>query len=217
LSRESSKVVGAGAPIPPPRAKIRDAGTLIATRGLCCRYGRIEALRGVDITRAPAAARVRLGVAQSPEGRQVFAPMSVEDNLQLGGYVRPALEARKTLDEIYALFLLLRERRKQLVGALSGGTAADAGAGPRLDEQTPPDAARRALDGSRPADRRRNPPYRRRAHGERRDDPDGGAERPRRPRGRRPRLCAGDGARGLAGAGRELLDNDEVRRAYLGL
>lgn len=76
---------------------------------------------GQEITRLRAAARVRLGIAQVPEGRQVWAPMSVEDNLLLGGWTRPRAEIRMRLSEIYDLFPRLAERRKQPAGTLSGG------------------------------------------------------------------------------------------------
>jgi branched-chain amino acid transport system ATP-binding protein len=61
-----------------------------------------------------------------PEGRQVFKPLSVEDNLELGAYLhyRTAAgraEVKKTGDMVYALFPILWERRKQLAGTLSGG------------------------------------------------------------------------------------------------
>jgi len=76
---------------------------------------------GEDITRARPDARVRAGIAQSPEGRQVFAPMSIEDNLTLGAYTRPVRESRESLAEVYDLFPILRERRSQPAGTLSGG------------------------------------------------------------------------------------------------
>ncbi len=76
---------------------------------------------GQDITSIRPAARVRAGIAQAPEGRQAFAPMSVEDNLRLGGYTRPAREAAGSLAEIYDLFPILREKRRQRAGTLSGG------------------------------------------------------------------------------------------------
>ena len=69
---------------------------------------------------------VRLGIAQVPEGRQVFKPLSVEDNLELGAYLRyrqrePKAEIQKDKQEIFALFPRLEERRRQLAGTLSGG------------------------------------------------------------------------------------------------
>ncbi len=76
---------------------------------------------GEDITRGSPARRVRLGIAQVPEGRHVFGPLSVEDNLALGGYTRPRREAAKTLQEVYERFPALAERRRQPAGTLSGG------------------------------------------------------------------------------------------------
>jgi branched-chain amino acid transport system ATP-binding protein len=76
---------------------------------------------GEDVTNMPPAARVCAGIAQAPEGRQAFAPMSVEDNLRLGAYTRPAPEAAMSLAEIYDLFPILREKRRQKAGTLSGG------------------------------------------------------------------------------------------------
>jgi len=76
---------------------------------------------GEDITRAAPARRVRLGIAQVPEGRQVFAPMAVEDNLLLGGYTRPRAERGAELARVLELFPVLRARRRQAAGTLSGG------------------------------------------------------------------------------------------------
>jgi branched-chain amino acid transport system ATP-binding protein len=76
---------------------------------------------GHDITRERPAARVRLGIAQVPEGRQVFGPLAVEDNLRLGGYTRPRAEIAGDLERMYALFPILKERRRQPAGTLSGG------------------------------------------------------------------------------------------------
>jgi branched-chain amino acid transport system ATP-binding protein len=69
---------------------------------------------------------VDLGISQVPEGRQIFKPLSVEDNLELGAYLRyRKRESRATIkidiDGIYSLFPRLCERRKQLAGTLSGG------------------------------------------------------------------------------------------------
>jgi branched-chain amino acid transport system ATP-binding protein len=76
---------------------------------------------GRDITRSAPDRRVRLGIAQVPEGRHVFAPLTVEDNLRLGGYSRPQAEMERALAEICARFPVLAERRKQPAGTLSGG------------------------------------------------------------------------------------------------
>jgi len=77
--------------------------------------------RGEDITRAPSDRRVRLGIVQVPEGRLVFAPLSVVDNLRLGGYTRTRAESTSALEQVFALFPALRERRRQPAGTLSGG------------------------------------------------------------------------------------------------
>jgi len=76
---------------------------------------------GDDITGASSARRVRLGIAQVPEGRQVFAPLSVEDNLRLGAYTRSAVEAGQTIERVYAMFPALASRRAAAAGTLSGG------------------------------------------------------------------------------------------------
>lgn len=66
-----------------------------------------------------------LGISHVPEGRQIFASMTVIDNLLLGAYTRRKRASREQLrrdmDEIWVLFPILRERRKQLAGTLSGG------------------------------------------------------------------------------------------------
>jgi branched-chain amino acid transport system ATP-binding protein len=69
---------------------------------------------------------VELGISQVPEGRQVFKPLSVEDNLLLGAYSQyrkrgGRKEAKESIEMVYALFPILLERRKQLAGTLSGG------------------------------------------------------------------------------------------------
>ncbi|MFW5735428.1 MAG: ABC transporter ATP-binding protein, partial [Oceanidesulfovibrio sp.] len=77
---------------------------------------------GAEIHKARAERIVRMGVSHVPEGRLVFGPMSVADNLALGGYVRQNKdEARRDLEQIYAMFPVLAERRHQLAGTLSGG------------------------------------------------------------------------------------------------
>jgi branched-chain amino acid transport system ATP-binding protein len=65
--------------------------------------------------------RVAKGIAQVPEGRQVFAPLSVEENLQLGAFSRRDREVGADLAEIYEMFPVLAERRNHLAGTLSGG------------------------------------------------------------------------------------------------
>ena len=84
-------------------------------------------LDGKAVTSLGAAQIARLGLAHSPEGRKVFGPLSVEDNLLLGAYTRlPRFfgyksEAQKGLDRVYEMFPRLKERRNQQSGTLSGG------------------------------------------------------------------------------------------------
>lgn len=77
---------------------------------------------GVDISKMPAHKIVGLGLAQVPEGRRIFAQMTVEDNLEMGAYLR---KDKKSIEEdmqhVYTLFPRLEERRKQMAGTLSGG------------------------------------------------------------------------------------------------
>ncbi len=137
---------------------------LLQTHGLTSHYGRIQALKGVDIAVAegelvalvgangagkttllrtlsgvqPASGgsityadaditasapyrRVALGIAQVPEGRQVFGPMNVEDNLRLGAYRRRGDDAEAALEAQFARFPVLKQRRTQAAGTLSGG------------------------------------------------------------------------------------------------
>jgi branched-chain amino acid transport system ATP-binding protein len=78
---------------------------------------------GGEITRQPSHRIVAAGICQVPEGRQVFAPLSVADNLQLGAYSQrkdPDWVAQET-ERIYRLFPILRERAAQTAGTLSGG------------------------------------------------------------------------------------------------
>ena len=77
---------------------------------------------GRDITKVPAHEIVALGISQSPEGRMVFSNMSVEENLELGAYRRKdRAKIRDDFDGMYSLFPRLRERRRQTAGTLSGG------------------------------------------------------------------------------------------------
>src|SRR5713101_3259282 len=65
--------------------------------------------------------RVMRGIAQVPEGRQIFAPLTVHDNLRLGAITRRDGEINANLDEMYAIFPALAEKRHVQAGALSGG------------------------------------------------------------------------------------------------
>lgn len=78
---------------------------------------------GEEITRLAAHKIVTRGICQVPEGRQVFAPLSVEDNLLLGGYSQRGNGdwVTEQTEHVYELFPILREKRAQLAGNLSGG------------------------------------------------------------------------------------------------
>jgi branched-chain amino acid transport system ATP-binding protein len=139
-------------------------GTLLEIKGVTSHYGRIQALKGIDvtvqegelvalvgangagkttmlrcisgvqavsagsisfagqdITRLSPEGRVGLGINQSPEGRQVFGPMSVEDNLRLGAYRRHGKDIKGDMDRMYELFPILHKKRELPAGTLSGG------------------------------------------------------------------------------------------------
>jgi len=73
---------------------------------------------GQDLAKLTARKRVQIGIVQVPEGRQVFGPMTVEDNLLLGAFARGS---REGLEPLLAMFPVLAEKRCQLAGTLSGG------------------------------------------------------------------------------------------------
>jgi branched-chain amino acid transport system ATP-binding protein len=78
-------------------------------------------LAGEAVERAPPHRRVALGLAHVPEGRQVFGPLSVEDNLRLGAYLRRDAGIAADRERVYALFPALAEKRRDPAGGLSGG------------------------------------------------------------------------------------------------
>lgn len=86
-------------------------------------YGRIH-FNGADIAGMPAHKVAALGLAHVPEGRRVFASLSVLDNLRLGAFRRGrrgSLDLEADLDEVFTLFPRLQDRSKQMAGTLSGG------------------------------------------------------------------------------------------------
>lgn len=76
---------------------------------------------GREITHMPGHAIVRLGMSHVPEGRRVFADLSVYENLKLGAYTRPKGEMEETIKSVCLRFPRLEERKNQLAGTLSGG------------------------------------------------------------------------------------------------
>jgi branched-chain amino acid transport system ATP-binding protein len=82
--------------------------------------GKIHFL-GERIDRLPPHRRVERGMTQSPEGRQIFAPLSVDDNLRLGAYMRRDREIEHDRERVFAMFPVLRQKRHLAAGGLSGG------------------------------------------------------------------------------------------------
>jgi branched-chain amino acid transport system ATP-binding protein len=91
------------------------SGTVAAAEGRIAYQGR-------DVGRLRASERAGLGIAHVPEGRRVFPSLTVMENLELGSYRRAARAGRaQALDAVLELFPILRQRRTQLAGSLSGG------------------------------------------------------------------------------------------------
>lgn len=96
--------------------------TMHTISGLLKPYSGSIYLDDKEISKLPPHKIVEIGVAQCPERRRVFASQTVEENLLLGAYVRKDKDGiRKDLDNVYNLFPRLLERKKQLAGTLSGG------------------------------------------------------------------------------------------------
>ena len=97
--------------------------TLInAVAGLLSSWSGHLVFAGSDLSRVAPHRVCRLGIALVPEGRRLFTRMSVEENLDIGGYRGEARRVRaETLERVYGLFPILRARRRQLAGSLSGG------------------------------------------------------------------------------------------------
>jgi branched-chain amino acid transport system ATP-binding protein len=98
---------------------------LRAISGLCSPDSGSITLNGRDLSKIPAHQLIREGIAHVPEGRHVFSTLSVEENLRIGVYGVRDLPAgkdyAKTRDFVYRLFPILKDRRRQLAGTLSGG------------------------------------------------------------------------------------------------
>ena len=78
--------------------------------------------RGQEITLTPAQTIVRMGIVQIPEGRKIFAPLTVTENLEMGAYTRNnGAEIERTMQQVFKRFPRLKERQGQLGGTLSGG------------------------------------------------------------------------------------------------
>ncbi len=77
-------------------------------------------LHGQDITQRSPQERVRLGMSFVPQSNNIFPSMTVEENLEMGAFIRTD-DYRETMEQVYALFPVLKEKRKQAAGELSGG------------------------------------------------------------------------------------------------
>jgi branched-chain amino acid transport system ATP-binding protein len=96
--------------------------TLLALSGLLNPTSGIMLFEGKNLGTIPAHGRVAQGLVQVPEGRRVFASLSVAENLDLGAYTRKdKAQAAKDLAEVYELFPRLAERKNQAAGTMSGG------------------------------------------------------------------------------------------------
>jgi branched-chain amino acid transport system ATP-binding protein len=94
--------------------------TLKTILGIVSPYAGSISFAGEDVTARPTSYRIAKGMAIVPENRRLFAPMSVQENLEMGAYLRNG-GRREDFERVYSLFPLLHERRKQLAGTLSGG------------------------------------------------------------------------------------------------
>ena len=98
------------------------SSTLRALSGLVMPVGGTVTYNGKDVTGVPSHALVGLGIALCPEGRGVFARLSVHENLLMGAYARKdKAQILREIDEIYGMIPRLKERTAQLAGTLSGG------------------------------------------------------------------------------------------------
>lgn len=77
--------------------------------------------RGENLSAVPAHQRVKRGLAQSPEGRQIFTSLSVEENLRLGAYLYTDDKVDRDMEDAFNMFPILREKRNDAAGGLSGG------------------------------------------------------------------------------------------------
>ena len=95
--------------------------TLHTVTGLLPSKGGSVVFEGKDITKRPGHEIVRLGMSHVPEGRRVFAGLTVFENLKMGAYTRPKGEVETSLASVYKRFPRLEERKSQAAGTLSGG------------------------------------------------------------------------------------------------
>ncbi len=98
--------------------------TLRTILGMTTLYKGEITFMGNDLTRLPTHKRVELGITMVPEGRGIFNPLTVYENLLVGAYLKRAEERLEdSLEFVFTLFPRLKERRNQIAGTLSGGEA----------------------------------------------------------------------------------------------
>ena len=110
--------------------------------------------QGQEVSRLAAERLVGLGISQVPEGRQLFAPMTVAENLELGAYLRRGRQARagvaRDLERVFSLFPVLKDRQGQQAGTMSGGEQQMLAIARALMARPQALAPGRALPGARP-------------------------------------------------------------------
>ena len=172
---------------------------------------------GQEIQAMPAHEIVKLGIAQSPEGRHVFSKMSVFENLQMGAFSRRGQKIDDDVARVYELFPRLKERRGQKAGTMSGGEQQMLAIGRALMARADRPAPRRAVDGPL-ADPDRADLHDHR--GDQRPGDDDPARRAERAHGPERRPPAGyvlqTGQIILSDTAENLAANPQVRQAYLG-
>ena len=94
--------------------------TLLTLSGLKKAQSGTVKFLGKDITKTTPQSRVAMGISQSPEGRRVFAGLTVLENLEMGAYLRKD-EFSAAMEKVFTYFPRLKERKKQVAGTLSGG------------------------------------------------------------------------------------------------
>ncbi len=96
--------------------------TLCSISGLVKLSGGTVMLDGVELNKVLAPNRVGMGISQVPEGRRIFPRMSVLENLEMGAFLRrDKSEIKQDMENVYARFPILGDRKKQMAGTLSGG------------------------------------------------------------------------------------------------
>lgn len=96
--------------------------TLLNISGLLHPQSGFIKYQGVDISKLPPHKVVEAGISLVPEGRRVFSRMSVQENLEMGAYLKKSrAEIKESIENIFDRFTRLKERRNQLAGTLSGG------------------------------------------------------------------------------------------------